>query len=63
MDEQLDYSPLDTIKGISTAVDGSFRKTIVAYYSIRGTRLSSPKEKGITIIKYADGTSRKIITR
>lgn len=37
--------------------------TVAAYYDTNGNRLSSPLEHGITIVRYSDGTSRKILRR
>ena len=40
----------------------SFSQAVpVAYYDLTGRRLSSPGHKGICIIRYSDGTTRKIM--
>ena len=46
------------IKGI-TIGDGMATHSIVGIYTLEGIRLSKP-QRGINIIKYSDGTSRKI---
>lgn len=47
------------IKGIS-ADDTTASHSIIGIYTLEGMKLSTP-QKGINIIKYSDGTSRKIL--
>ncbi|MBQ9186316.1 MAG: CotH kinase family protein [Prevotella sp.] len=59
MDEQLDYTPEAGVKTIRH--DGS-HKAIKGYYNLQGIRLSNP-QKGIVVVQYNDGSSRKIIVK
>lgn len=57
MDEQL----LATGEGIIMP-DANFNKSIVEIHNLQGMRLEYP-ERGIVIVRYIDGTSRKICVR
>lgn len=50
----------DTSTGISTATAGDGHGRVTGYYTVGGMRLSAP-QKGINIVRYADGTSRKVV--
>ena len=47
--------------GISN-VNAPAEKEVVGYYTIGGQRIDKP-QKGLTIIKYSDGTTKKKILR
>ena len=57
MDEQLEYS--DSGNDIFMP-SGTINDEIDGYYSLRGERLSGP-QRGLIIVKYKDGKSRKIV--
>jgi hypothetical protein len=57
LDEQLDY---DKDAYATFIPDGSFKKEITGYYNLQGIRLTEPPRKGIFIVRYKDGSSRKI---
>ncbi|MBR6925996.1 MAG: leucine-rich repeat domain-containing protein, partial [Bacteroidaceae bacterium] len=40
----------------------SSSETIVGYYNLQGQRIAEP-QKGIVIVRYSDGTSRKMYVR
>ena len=44
---------------VSTTADIS-KRTVVGYFGLDGTRLQTPR-KGINIVKYADGSSKKVV--
>ena len=46
--------------GISLESANNSDKTICGYYTLNGMKLSTP-QKGINIVRYADGTTRKIV--
>lgn len=49
----------------STAISGpsvTGERTVVGIYSVDGVKLSQPKS-GLNIIRYSDGTARKVIVR
>ena len=35
----------------------------VSYYSLSGQRLNGPSESGATIIRYSDGTTKKVLMK
>ena len=47
---------------ISTTVNNVFEKEIQGIYTINGIKLNAP-QKGINIIRYTDGTAKKVIIR
>ena len=47
---------------ISTTVKNVFEKEIQGIYTINGIKLNAP-QKGINIIRYTDGTAKKVIIR
>lgn len=51
------YNELVSVKEVKAS-----GKAVAAYYSIAGTPLSAP-QKGINIVKYADGTSAKVLVK
>ena len=57
---------LDEVKVVKDDVTGicltgkQVDNRVVGYYSLDGTRLSEPK-KGVNIVRYADGTTRKVV--
>ena len=55
MDEQLEYNDYSNIEFPT----GKQNKKIIGYYTLQGVQLNFPKE-GIIIIKYQDGSTRKI---
>lgn len=55
MDEKLEYDPNEPLK-VRTATD---TRRIVAYYTLDGKKISMPVH-GFYIVKYDDGTTRKI---
>lgn len=55
MDEKLEYDPNEPLK-VRTATD---TRRIVAYYTLDGKKTSTPVH-GFYIVKYDDGTTRKI---
>ena len=59
MDEQLDCNPtvIDNLKKENN------NKNIIGYYNLQGIKLNSPSNKNITIIRYNDGSSRKILIK
>ena len=49
----------------STAISGpsvTGERTVVGIYSVDGVKLSQPKS-GLNIIRYSDGTARKVIVK
>lgn len=44
---------------VSTTADTA-KRTIVGYFGLDGTRLQTPR-KGVNIVKYADGSSKKVV--
>lgn len=52
----------DVTTGVETITSDSARKDIEAYYSLDGARHSSPV-KGVNIVRYSDGSSRKIMVK
>ena len=44
---------------VSTTADTA-KRTVVGYFGLDGTRLQTPR-KGINIVKYADGSSKKVV--
>lgn len=44
---------------VSTTADTA-KRTVVGYFGLDGTRLQTPR-KGVNIIKYADGSSKKVV--
>lgn len=44
---------------VSTTADTA-KRTVVGYFGMDGTRLQTPR-KGINIVKYADGSSKKVV--
>lgn len=57
MDKQLDFDPTGIM--MPTA---EVHKEIVGYYNLNGVRLPQP-EPGIVIIRYKDGTTRKMLVK
>jgi spore coat protein CotH len=55
MDEQLEYDP----SGIMVP-SANFNKQIVGYYTLKGERIDKPHGHSIIIVRYSDGTARKI---
>ena len=55
------FSNEGTTDGIGF-VDAATGKKVEAYYSLSGRRLSVP-QKGLNIVKFADGTARKVVVR
>ncbi|MCR4957902.1 MAG: CotH kinase family protein [Prevotella sp.] len=58
MDEQLDYDPTGIV-----LPSPAFNKQIVGYYTLKGERISAPRPKEIIIVRYSDGTARKILPK
>ena len=56
---QIKFVPTGGGTGI-TNVDAQAEKTVEAYYTLDGTRVSNPV-KGIYIVKYSDGTAKKVV--
>lgn len=56
---QIKFIPSGSSTGISN-VEAEGEKTVEAYYSIDGSRVNEPV-KGIYIVKYTDGTAKKIV--
>ena len=56
MDEQLEYHSSGIIRP-----SANLNKRIVGYYTLKGERIEAPRPNTITIVRYSDGTSRKII--
>lgn len=56
---QIKFVPTGGGTGI-TNVDAQAEKTVEAYYTLDGTRVSTPA-KGIYIVKYSDGTAKKVV--
>ena len=48
--------------GITSTVDGQVEKRIQGIYTINGIKLET-LQKGINIIRYTDGTAKKVIIR
>ena len=44
---------------VSTTADTA-KRTVVGYFGLDGTRLQTPR-KGVNIVKYADGSSKKVV--
>ena len=63
IDEQLDYNPSSVVKGIQTALNGSMKKEITGFFSLNGIQVEHPTSKSIVIVRYADGTTRKLVKR
>ncbi len=57
MDEQLDYTPNSSI----TVVKKEMNKTIIGYYNLNGMPLENPSNGSIVIVRFADGTTRKVV--
>ena len=55
LDKQLDYDPTSVL-----IASGEIGQSITGCYSLLGMRLQTRPQKGITIIRYKDGTSRKV---
>lgn len=55
------FSNEGTTDGIGS-VDAATGKKVEAYYSLSGRRLSVP-QKGLNIVKFADGTARKVVVK
>ena len=55
LDEQLEYDSTSMI-----IANGEIKKQVAGYYSLSGLRLQTMPHKGFVIIRYTDGTSRKI---
>ena len=55
------FSNEGTTDGIGS-VDAAAGKKVEAYYSLSGRRLSVP-QKGLNIVKFADGTARKVVVK
>ena len=55
MDLQLDYDPSGIIMP-----SADFNKRIVGYYTLKGERIKTPSHNTIVIVRYSDGTARKI---
>ena len=49
------------IEDIQIEQNGEFSSEVQAYYNVSGVQIAKPLENGITIIKFKDGHSRKII--
>ena len=60
MDEQLYYTPNINTEGIKTEHHDFLKKNIANYYNLSGLKVNSVKAGHIMIIKYADGTTRKL---
>ena len=56
IDEQLEYHSSGII-----LPSANLNKRIVGYYTLKGERIEAPRANAITIVRYSDGTSRKII--
>lgn len=52
----------DETDGINATVNGSTERTIQGIYSVNGIKLDAP-QNGINIIRFTDGTMRKILIR
>ena len=49
-----------TATGIASTTADIAKTTVIGYFALDGTRLQSPR-KGVNIVKYADGSSKKIV--
>lgn len=49
-----------TATGIASTTADIAMTTVIGYFALDGTRLQSPR-KGVNIVKYADGSSKKIV--
>lgn len=49
-----------TATGIASTTADIAKTTVIGYFAFDGTRLQSPR-KGVNIVKYADGSSKKIV--
>lgn len=49
-----------TATGITSTTADIAKTTVIGYFALDGTRLQSPR-KGVNIVKYADGSSKKIV--
>ncbi len=49
--------------GVADVQVSSKTTTAPAYYNISGQRLTAPQQSTVTIVRYADGKSRKVMTR
>ena len=56
MDDQLDFDVNSSIM----MPDAEMDKEIAGYYTLQGIPISSPPRQGIFVIRYKDGTSRKV---
>ena len=55
--------PRYTIRRIamwSASAADTAKRTVVGYFGLDGTRLQTPR-KGVNIVKYADGSSKKVV--
>lgn len=49
-----------TTTGIASTTADIAKTTVIGYFALDGTRLQNPR-KGVNIVKYADGSSKKIV--
>lgn len=62
MDSQLDYAASNSgIQDAPLTSNALRRKAVVGYYSLSGTRLSRPQVGRMTIVRLADGTTKKAV--
>jgi len=59
MDRQLD---LPVATGMSDRKAPAWDKHIVGYYNLQGIPMRQPRQ-GVVVVKYADGSSAKIVIR
>lgn len=52
-----------TEEQITDVEAASVGKSVTGYYDLSGRRVAEPLTNGITIIRYTDGTSRKVIRK
>lgn len=60
--EEQTFTTMQGATGISTVETEDGEPTIVGYYDIGGRKLNEPQH-GINIVKYSDGTARKVLVK
>ena len=60
--EEQTFTTMQGATGISTVETETGEPTIVGYYDIGGRNLNEPQH-GINIVKYSDGTARKVLVK
>ncbi|MCD8210883.1 MAG: leucine-rich repeat domain-containing protein [Prevotella sp.] len=60
--QEMDFDPNDDTDGIESVSTSSYNAEVTGYYTIDGKAMDAP-QKGVNIVKYSNGSTKKVLVK